>query len=372
MSPGTATVASDPRETEIRRLRERLAILTEEAAKNEVILRRSQTRELELLKAGSLPQLLERLVQWLSDSYGLNAVTLVLCDPQHELRHLLLSGGNQPEEFLGVLFVDTVIGLAPQYPSLRRPWLGPYMGPDHQLIFADVANLRSVAIIPLMRQERLIGSLNFGSSDEKRFTRHHATDFLNHLGSIASICLENAVNRARLVRSGVTDVLTGWHNRRYLQSRLQEEIARSQRYRRPLVCLMLDVDHFKRINDEHGHPAGDKVLRELTQRIELQVRASDVTARYGGEEFAVLLPDTAPEDGQRLAERIRDAVAATPMEVRSGHALTVTVSVGIAVALPPKSATELKSLAEGLLAEADVALYRAKAEGRNCVRMAPQ
>ncbi len=366
---GMASTASGTSDAEIRRLRERLAVLTDQAARNEGILRRSQERELELLKAGSLPQLLDRLVQGLADSYGLNAVTLVLCDPHHEVRHLLISSGDQPEEFFGVLFVDSVVGMAPQYAALRRPWLGPYMGSDHQLIFPDTGNLRSVALIPLMRQELIIGSLNFGSADEKRFTRHHATDFLNHLGNIASICLENAVNRARLVRSGITDVLTGWHNRRYLQSRLQEEIARAQRHRHQLVCLLLDVDHFKSINDAHGHLAGDNVLRELTHRIELQVRASDVTARYGGEEFAVLLPDTEVEDAQRLAERIREAVASTPISVDSGHALTVTVSVGMSSTVPPKSTADLKSLAEGLLAEADVALYRAKAEGRNCVRM---
>lgn len=163
-------------ERENRKLRERLAVLTEEAANNELILRRSQAREMELLKAESLPQLLNLLVRGLSDSYGLSAVTLVLCDPHHEVRHLLIAGGNPPEEFPGVVFVDSLVGMAPQFASFRRPWLGPYMGSDHQLLFPDSANLQSVALMPLSRQERLMGSLNFGSPDPQRFTRHHATD----------------------------------------------------------------------------------------------------------------------------------------------------------------------------------------------------
>jgi len=356
-------------ERENKKLRERLAVLTDEAAKNESILRRSQAREMELLKADSLPQLLNLMVRGLADSYGLSAVTVAICDPHHQVRHLLVSGGNAPDEIPGVLFVDSLAGMAPQFASFRRPWLGPYMGSDHQLLFPESEGLQSVALLPLSRQERLVGSLNFGSPDPQRFTRHHATDFLHHLGTIASFCLENAVNRARLVRSGLTDVLTGWHNRRYLQSRLQEEIARAQRDHAPLACLLLDVDHFKQVNDTHGHQAGDTVLRELANRVECQVRASDVAARYGGEEFAVLLPNTQLEDAQHLAERIREAVSASPIEVCEGQALTVTVSIGISSIVPDRYANDLKSLGEGLLAEADVALYRAKAQGRNRVQV---
>src|SRR5690606_12847583 len=113
----------------------------------------------------------------------------------------------------------------------------------------------------------------------------------------------NVVNRARLLRSGFTDVLTGWHNRRYLQVRLAEELARARRDESTLVCLMLDLDHFKQINDTWGHGAGDEVLREVAQRVESQVRDSDVAARYGGEEFVILLPHTDVAAGRLLAER---------------------------------------------------------------------
>jgi diguanylate cyclase (GGDEF)-like protein len=200
-----------------------------------------------------------------------------------------------------------------------------------------------------------------------RFTRDHASDFLAHIGIIASFCVENTVNRARLLRSGFTDVLTGWNNRRYLSVRLVEELARARRDRSGLVCLMLDVDHFKSVNDTWGHAAGDTVLRELAQRIESQVRASDVAARYGGEEFVVLLPDTEVASARLLAERIRKAISATPFDLPSGETVTVTASIGISEVHPDHGEADLKTVGDSLVARADVALYAAKSAGRDRV-----
>jgi diguanylate cyclase (GGDEF)-like protein len=224
-----------------------------------------------------------------------------------------------------------------------------------------------VALLPLRREERTTGSLNFGASDAGRFTRHHATDFLSHLALIAAFCLESAVNRARLVRSGLTDALTGWHNRRYFENRLLEELARARREQKPLACLMLDVDYFKRVNDGFGHLAGDRLLRELTHRVEGQVRASDVTARYGGEELVLLLPATRLPDALALAQRIRAVVRASPVQVADGQAVTVTISIGVATRVPSIAENDLAALADELVHAADVALYRAKAEGRDRV-----
>jgi diguanylate cyclase (GGDEF)-like protein len=159
--------------------------------------------------------------------------------------------------------------------------------------------------------------------------------------------------------------LTGWNNRRYLAVRMNEELARARRDRSQLVCLMLDIDHFKRVNDTWGHAAGDAVLREFAQRIEAQVRASDVAARFGGEEFVVLMPTTSVAAARLLAERIRTAVAAEPVQMPNGEAVTITVSIGIASAQPLPNSNDLKTVGDSLLARADVALYRAKSEGRN-------
>ena len=122
--------------------------------------------------------------------------------------------------------------------------------------------------MPLPRKDRATGALCFGSRDPARFTRHHGTDFLAHLGAVAAVCIENAVNRARLLRAGITDFLTGWHNRRYLQQRLKEELARAQRRGGTIACLMIDIDKFKSINDGYGHLAGDNALKEVAQRVE--------------------------------------------------------------------------------------------------------
>jgi len=354
-------------ESENRRLQERLQDLTEEVSRNEALLRKTQERELELLRAGSLAELLERLIHGLRSSYQLDAVTLVLSDPQHEIRHLIAGDGSMVDELRKVHFVDAVKDVAPRLPDLERPWLGPFSREDHELLLQGAARSGSLALIPLRRNEQLDGVLVFCSRDPLRFTRELATDFLAHLGVVAAICIENAVNRARLVRSGLTDFLTGFHNRRYLQSRLREELARAQRARQFVICLMIDVDHFKRINDQYGHLAGDAVLREVARRVDAEMRTSDTGARFGGDEFAIVLGQSSFADGERVANRVLRAVGRQQIKVGAHGTETVTLSIGVAAAAPSPEARDLKLLAERLIAEADAALYRAKSAGRNQV-----
>ncbi len=352
---------------EIDQLRQQLRAVTEQVSTNEEKHRRSQQRELGLLKARDLGQLFHEMIDGLRDSYQLEFVSVVLCDPDHDIRHLLAAGGSPAESIEGLLLVDALSGMAPQYVALRTPWLGPFAACDHQMLFTGSPAVKSVALIPLVHQGNLMGSINFGSASADRFTVEHASDFLAHLGVIASFCVENTVNRARLLRSGFTDALTGWHNRRYLQVRLKEELARARRDQTALVCLMLDLDHFKRVNDTWGHLAGDAVLQEVANRIDAQVRASDVAARYGGEEFIVLMPDTDIQAGRKLAERIRTAVSSEPVNLGNGETVTITVSVGIASVDVAARENELKSIGESLIARADVALYSAKSSGRDRV-----
>src|SRR6202035_1230409 len=132
----------DDANQEIEALKRRLAEVTAEAGNNESILKRTQARELSLLRADSLAQLLRAMVDGLRESYVLDAVSVVLLDPQHEVRHLLLAGGDRPEEFQQIFFVDSLIGLAPQLAVLNRPWLGPYVGADHHLLFPGTSNLQ--------------------------------------------------------------------------------------------------------------------------------------------------------------------------------------------------------------------------------------
>ena len=165
----------------------------------------------------------------------------------------------------------------------------------------------------------------------------------------------------RMYDAALRDDLTGVFNRRYLNERLQSEFSFSRRHERGLSLLLIDLDHFKAVNDNHGHLAGDQVLRDVAQRVAGIIRAEDVLARYGGEEFCVLCRDTDLMKASILAERIRHQTAATPHMISTGP-LVVTVSIGV-VAIPDAAINSPDQLVDA----ADEALYQAKASGRNCV-----
>ncbi len=358
-------------EAEVLRLRRRIAALMDEAVTNEKLLRKTQQRELELLKAGELPQLFEVICERLAVSYGLEVVTLVLWDHNHEVRHLLLGAQIKLEQFPRVIFMDDMAQLLQLFRQDRQPVLGRYRAELYRTLLKASATttVRSVALIPLWQQEQLRGCICFGSQDEHRFHQHLGTDFLSHLGVIAAFAIDNAINRARLVRSGLTDFLTGWHNRRYLHERLKEELSRAQRSHAGVACVLLDLDHFKSINDTHGHLIGDMALREAAGRINQQIRGSDAAARFGGDEFVVLAPAVSQEQAAALAERMRLAVCDSPLQLPDGGEHRLTVSVGVAIMQMGETQVDIKSAAERLLAEADAALYRAKQNGRNRVEV---
>ncbi|NTX12334.1 diguanylate cyclase [Myxococcus sp. CA056] len=161
-----------------------------------------------------------------------------------------------------------------------------------------------------------------------------------------------------LQRLSSTDGLTGVHNHRHFQERLREEFRRAQRYDDPLALILLDLDHFKQVNDRHGHTAGDGVLREVAAALQRSVRETDLVARYGGEEFAVLLPRTHLTGALSVAERVRRDLAT--LRVGPVGALLVTASLGVS-SFPHRTVLS----PEQLLLTADEALYRAKDEGRD-------
>jgi len=169
-------------------------------------------------------------------------------------------------------------------------------------------------------------------------------------------------NLDQSLEAAVTDPLTGLHNRRYMSGQLDALVARAVRDGRPVSALLLDIDHFKKINDSFGHDAGDEVLREFAVRLASNVRAVDLPCRFGGEEFVVVMPETAIEDAERIAERIRLHVAGAPFRVSNGReVLSVTISIGVATTIGAGDTPE------HLLKRADEALYEAKASGRNRV-----
>lgn len=170
--------------------------------------------------------------------------------------------------------------------------------------------------------------------------------------------------RARLDQSmelAVTDQLTGLHNRRYMRVQLEQFVKRSNMGGMPVSILLCDIDHFKKVNDIHGHSAGDDVLREFGRRLLENIRPMDLACRYGGEEFVVIMPETTQGLAHAAGERIRHLIEEAPFRIGRGDQLSVTMSGGVATVMPPEDTLD------ALLKRADEALYRAKANGRNIV-----
>ena len=172
------------------------------------------------------------------------------------------------------------------------------------------------------------------------------------------LAVRTKVVQEELMDQASHDVLTGLLNRRELDSRADEIIALAQRHGRALSCLLLDLDHFKEVNDIHGHAVGDQVLRETGRRLGAACRISDVVARYGGEEFILLLPETPPGAAVVLAEKLRSALAEPPVEA-GGALIPIRASIGVA------AFTAGMATPANLIAAADEALYRAKRHGRD-------
>ncbi|MEW6487228.1 MAG: diguanylate cyclase [Thermodesulfobacteriota bacterium] len=175
----------------------------------------------------------------------------------------------------------------------------------------------------------------------------------------------DALNRELQLLS-VTDGLTRAYNHRHFQERLKSEFARAKRHGEPLSCVLIDLDHFKAVNDAWGHPVGDRVLVRLVELFKEGIRGEDLVARYGGEEFALLLPRTAADHAVRLVERLRERVERERLNITRDLEVRCTISAGVAEFGPGTPIQE----AEELLQAADAALYRAKGNGRNRVEVA--
>ena len=359
-------------------LRARMAYLLEQAERNHEIMCRHQAFDLQIVGAGSFPDLISTIFRTLPVISELDIVTLSLVDPDADIYTVMHRLGVDFEGFPHLMFCEHAVELGfDMSPERRpRPLLGPYAPAQHCAAFPHPpAGLQSVALVPLLRNTRLIGSLNLGSADPARFTPQLGTDFVEHMGSIIAICLENVISNEMLKYIGLTDSLTGVYNRRYMDRRLLEEIARARRQGYRLSCMYIDIDYFKRVNDTVGHQGGDDVLREVCARIKAELRMSDALGRFGGEEFVVLLIDADLENACVVAQRIRASVAAQPVDLSSGERVDVTVSIGVAALAEPMTAqsldaareTAIEGVAQELVASADAALYQAKAGGRNQV-----
>ena len=256
------------------------------------------------------------------------------------------------------------------YPMLVTDWEMPEM--DGIALCKAVRNMQldgyvyALLLTARDAKEHIITGLEAGADDYLIKPVHEAELIARLNAGRRILTLEHSLrvaNQRNRILS-ITDALTGAFNRRYLMEQLPREFERCRRYAFPLSVLMCDLDHFKQVNDQRGHAAGDDVLQQFASRAQKFIRSnSDWIARYGGEEFLIVLPETAHDGAVLVAEKIRQLVASSPFATRAGDT-AVTASFGIASTGP--SGPDLALKVETLIRAADESLYKSKLAGRNC------
>lgn len=346
-------------------LQSHLETMLERVQQNSATLQKFQAFEIRLLKLNSLSDIIDHLLEDIKDYFDLDVVSLCLIDETGEIAKTLNNNGYPYSSKHGLMLLDSK-------KLLKSTAIQPYIGAYEQSQCADFfphieRQPTSVAITPLTRRGKYLGTLNLGSYQFDRFADNMATDFIEHLSSVVSVCLENNLHIEEIRRVSYIDALTGVNNRRFLEQRIGEELKRSQRNAQPLSCQFFDIDFFKSVNDQHGHQGGDLVLSSAAAAIKSQLRDHDVFVRYGGEEFVALLSNTNEAKALETAERIRHAIQTLDIAFND-ISISVTVSIGVSTYLPDSTSISMDGeIATRLIKSADSALYRAKHNGRNRV-----
>jgi len=242
----------------------------------------------------------------------------------------------------------------------------PLMKKVRQLIMP--LGIKSILVIPIKVHEKVIGTLFLRTARAERTFNEAEVRLLNIIANTSANALYNAIlfeqvedEKTRLEKLAITDYLTGVYNVRYFYHHIIEEFNRAERYVFPVSCVMLDIDFFKKVNDEYGHRTGDEVLKEFAKLLKRNTRKSDVLARYGGEEFIILMPQTPADGAMAEAERIRLSIKRHKFRSIKDKRI-ITVSIGISSFPHPEVKTH-----DDLITFADNALFEAKNSGRDKV-----
>jgi diguanylate cyclase (GGDEF)-like protein len=358
-------------------LRERLDRLLTETHRNEQIQSLFDQFTLAVVAAHG-PKKLFHLLLEAQKRFHIDEIRLCLVDRYHEVERLLTEGYQH--NYPGLSFIDTetskmLISDLPDAPIIGKNVLSKYAWLiSHQ--DKNKKHYQTAALLPLKRGNETIGIQLLISTNANQFNDINSTALLTRLSAMISISIENCINRQRILEQGYQDGLTNAYNRRYLNDHLKNEVARCLRKKTDLVCLFIDIDFFKKINDNYGHQVGDAVLIKLVTLMKEQVRAGDIVARYGGEEFTVILPDTNIQLAHEIAERIRHKVEDQQLVIND-ETIHITVSIGMASLNQVKSEINTNDkdtlhiteqyLDKLLIGKADEALYQAKQAGRNQV-----
>lgn len=319
--------------------------LISNARRNELALKRLQQFELTLLSCQTWFDLLDLIVHGLPHQFDLDGIALSLADPDGELKHAMMQSLdldqgrvlNQVEFANHVPLIRTNIAKSP------APWA-------------------SSLAMPLVHNECVIGQLLLLSKNDQRFTAGMATDFMQHLAAVISACFFMVKQSEERSRLSLTDPLTGAENRRGFERSYTREWAQGLRHQQTFTLLMLDLDHFKQVNDQHGHATGDRVLKTLAKTLKATLRPTDHVGRLGGEEFAVLLAGDSSAYLDKVVSRLQHSIRNMHVLNDQGEVLPITASGSYAVVTPNVNHT--LSL-DDALAKLDTKLYDAKAQGRD-------
>jgi len=309
------------------------------------------TRELGL--ENLIRSILERATELLNATGG----ELGLLDDENQSIRILVSHNMGSDNTADVIQTgEGLMGYVLQTKQIEmienyQDWEGRLKIYEDNPIYAAIA-------APLMIGNRTLGVIGVMNSDRRRTFSASDKDLMRLFAQQAAIAVENAKLFREKERQARVDITTGIYNRRGLLELGKRELDRAHRYERPLAALMVDVDRFKRVNDTHGHPIGDLVLKELAQIMQNNIRTIDVLGRYGGEEFVILLPETTPESAFEIAERLREIVADHTFTPDSLE-IKLTISIGLAFSTGEKNGLD------NLIKRADDAMYESKGAGRN-------
>jgi len=312
-----------------------------------------------------LDQVLDATMACITRISNADLVALSLYDRTEGNSYVARAAGNFADDLVGKRFNpdESLVGwvTTPEqylyYPDFKRRRVQkPIFGKNFPSLKKHIGTF---FCYPLVSGSDFLGSVTVIFEDEGAINDYER-NALNTTARMAATSIANANLHRRVEQLATTDGLTGLHNHRYFQERLAERIEEARRHPTRHTLLLMDIDHFKQVNDKFGHPVGDEVLRSIAGLLKSSIRNVDLAARYGGEEFVLLLANTGREGGMKLANRIRKAASRLKFEVE-GKTFTVTISMGIATF--PDDAKNQSTLIE----RADRALYYAKENGRNQV-----
>lgn len=307
-------------------------------------------------------ELFDTICQNLPRQVGIHEFAILLLDPEYQVLRVKAAWGfPHLERIRGMSFSmgEGITGLAAK--SGRVVYLRDVRKDKRYLHYrGEHQRTGSFLSVPLHYKGELIGVMNCGRNKVDDFSRNEIK-LLQLVANQIALSIANARLYAKTRELSVRDELTGLYNRRHFLHVLQLEWKRASRFHHPLSLLMIDVDHFKKYNDSHGHKEGDRVLKHMGNLLVKTLREVDTLARFGGEEFVVLLPDTDRSGALAVGEKLRRVVESEQFSLTDQHQLPVTISVGMANY--PEDVREQ----EDLIDHADIALYDAKDQGRNRV-----